>query len=131
MMQVSVGWLVTSAWSAVLAVATWSQPFDFVGLPAPVVFMAFAGAAAGLIMQPPKVSRRRALALALAFTLFAAVTTVILGVIPHMSWTRDAAPAIAGLLALFAQALVPAVCERLVREAKDRGAPDAHDGGHP
>ncbi|HET6805338.1 MAG TPA: hypothetical protein VFH59_07865 [Frateuria sp.] len=117
------GWLKASASAYVAALATWSQPFDFVGVPAPVVFMAFAGAAAGLILQPPNVTRLRMFAWALAFTLFGAVCTVVLGVLPHMGWTQGAAPAIAGLLSLFAKALVPAVRDRIGREVKDRAAP--------
>lgn len=117
------GWLKASASAYVAALLTWTSPFAFVGVPAPVVFMAFAGAAAGLILQPPQVTRLRMFAWALAFTLFGAVVTVVIGVLPHMEWTREAAPAIAGLLSLFAQALVPAVRDRLGREVKERAAP--------
>lgn len=127
----SPGWAKAGAGAYVAALATWTQPLAFVGLPAPVVFMAFAGAAAGLILQPPKVSRLKMFAWALAFTFFGAVGTVVLGEIPHMGWTKNAAPSIAGLVALFAQALVPAVRDRLRREVKDRGSPDALKGESP
>lgn len=124
------GWFKASASAYVAAVMTWSEPFAFVGIPAPVVFMAFAGAAAGLILQPPKVTRARMFAWALAFTLFGTMATVVLGVLPHMGWSREAGPAIAGLLSLFAQALVPAVRDRIGREVKDRAAP-ASSGDAP
>jgi len=124
--------IVASAYSSIAAAATWSSPFEFVGLPAPVVFMAFAGVAAGLILQPPKnMSRLAMFMLTLALTFFAAVSTVVLGHIPKMDWVRDAGPAIAGTVGLFAQALVPALQRRLQKEVNDRGATTSSGGGSP
>lgn len=125
------GALFVSIYSTIAAAATWSTPFDFIGLPAPVVFMAFAGTAAGLVLQPPKGTRRTMFLLTLALTFFASVATVFLGKIPHMEWTLDASPAIAGLLGLFAQALVPAVRRRLASEVTERGATNGSSGGAP
>jgi phosphatidylserine synthase len=127
----SAGWLYACMCSWTAALATWTAPFDFVGVPVPVAFMAFAGACAGLVLQPPKVSRRAMYAWALCLTFFATVLTVALGEVPHMDWTKNAAPAIAGLLAVFSQALLPAISDRLRREVKDRGAPGNATGGDP
>jgi hypothetical protein len=119
---------VLSSW---VALATWTSPLDSIGMSAPVAFMAFAGTCAGLILQPPRISRRAMYLWALALTFFASVSTVVLGEIPHFGWTKNAAPAIAGLLAMFSQALVPAVQARLTREVKDRGAPGDAIGDTP
>lgn len=112
-----------AAYSTIAAAATWSAPFAFIGIPAPVVFMAIAGAAAGLIVQPPAMSRIAMLLITLAFTFFGASAAVLVGAVPGFGWVHDAAPAAAGIVAFFSQALVPAVRDRLKREVKDRGAP--------
>lgn len=127
----SAGWLYACMCSWTAALATWTAPFDFVGVPVPVAFMAFGGACAGLILQPPNVSRRAMYAWALSFTFFAAVLTVVLGEVPHLGWTKKAAPAIAGFLAVFSQVLVPAMRDRLGREVKNRGAPRVTNGDPP
>lgn len=114
----------SAVYSTLCAAATWSSPFAFLGLPPPVVFMAFAGSAAGLIVQPPAISRRAMLLVTLAYAFFGLCVAVVLGAIPAMGFTRDVAPAVAGVVAFFAQALVPAVRDRLKREVKDRGAPE-------
>jgi hypothetical protein len=111
-------------YSTVAAAATWQSPLEFVGLPAPVVFMAFAGVAFGLVLQPPKASRFVMFVLVLAYTFVSAVFAVFVGSIPHMEWARNAAPAVAGLMGFFAQAAVPATRERLRQEIKKRGAND-------
>lgn len=123
--------LLASLYSSVAAAATWSSPLALVGMPAPVVFMAFAGAAAGLILQPPKISRNAMFLLTLALTFFAAVSAMFVGFIPHMTWARDAAPELAGIFGLFGQTLVPAVGRRLSNEVNDRGAAKGTDGGAP
>lgn len=110
------------------AVAGWVLPFDFIGIPAAVVFLALAGAAAGLIVQPPKVSRLRMYLLAMAFTGFGAALAVL--VIRFVPAVKDAAPAVAFLIAFFAQVIEPAARERLRREVRERGAP-ADSGGSP
>lgn len=110
--------------SSFAAVATWSSPFGFIGIPAPVAFMAFAGASAGLIAHPPtsKLSRWAMLTLTLSFTFFAASGAVFLGGLPHCEFLREVAPAVAGLLAYFAQTVVPAVRRRAVQEIRSRGS---------
>lgn len=113
-----------AVYSTAAAAATWSSPLEFVGLPAPVVFMAFAGVAFGLVLQPPKAGRLTMFALTIAYTFFAAVAAVFVGSIPGMSWAQAAAPAVAGLLGFFAQAAVPAARGRLRREIQERGAND-------
>lgn len=118
----------SAVYSTLCAAATWSAPFAFVGVPAPVVFMAFAGAATGLIVQPPAMSRVAMLLTTLAFTFFAASAAVLVGAVPGFRWVQDAAPAAAGVVAFFSQALVPAVRDRLKREVKDRGAPENTGG---
>lgn len=122
---------VASAYSWVAAVVTWSSPFGFVGIPAPVAFMAFAGAAAGLVVQPPKLSRWAMLVITLAFTLFASCGAVLLGSLPHLTFLQGVAPAVSGILAFFAQALVPSVRRRLSLEIVNRGTPGNSDGESP
>ncbi len=127
----SAGWLFACLWSGAAGVITWRQPLALVGVPAPVLFMAFAGAAAGLITQAPQMSRRVMILCAIANTFFGMVVAVVLGAVPHLEWIKDIAPALAGLLAFFGQTLIPAAGDRLRREVKDRGAPEAHEGGPP
>lgn len=111
-----------AAASAAAGVAAWQLPFDFIAIPAAVVFMAFAGTAAGLVVHPPSdgTTRIRTILIAGAFTGFAAVSAVILrefGLLPK------AGPAVAFLAGFFAQALIPAARERLKVEVGKRGAP--------
>ena len=108
--------------SLVVSLAPWASPA------APIIFLAFAGSAAGLIVQPPKASRARMFGLQLAFTVFGTAAAVVIGrFIPVLAET---AGAVACLLAFFAQAIIPAARERLRREVRDRGAP-ADNGGPP
>lgn len=128
MLETRAGAFVGLIYSAAAAAATWTSPLEFVGLPAPIVFMALAGVAFGLILQPPKASRIVMFMLTLAYAFFAAVAAVLLGSIPHLEWTRAAGPAIAGLLGFFAQAAVPAARGRLQREISDRGSNGSSGG---
>jgi hypothetical protein len=91
--------------------------------------MAFAGSAAGLIVQPPKTSRARMFALQLAFTVFGAASAVVLG--EFVPTLKNAGPAVSCLLAFFAQVLIPAARERLSREVRERVAPTGNEGGAP
>lgn len=116
---------VAMVYSTAAAAATWQSPLEFVGLPAPVLFMAFAGVAFGLVLQPPKASRLVMFALVAAYTFVSTVFAVFIGSIPGMQWAQGAAPAFAGLLGFFAQAAVPATRGRLVREIEKRGANDS------
>lgn len=131
MMQMApgIGWLQASYCSCIAALATWNEPFDFIGVPAAVIFMAFAGAAAGLIAQPPKATRKVMLLQTLAYTFFSAVSTVTLAQLPLTHFVTDIAAPVAGLLAFFAQVLIPAVSKRLPREIENRGSTNGNDGG--
>ena len=126
MSQVRAGAFVALIYSTAAAAATWHSPLEFVGLPAPVVFMAFAGVAFGLVLQPPKADKRLVMfALVMAYTFISAVLTVFIGSVPHMDWARKAGPAIAGLLGFFAQSSVPVMRDRLRQEIQKRGANDS------
>jgi len=127
----SAGWFFACLWSGAAGLITWRQPLALVGIPAPVLFMAFAGAAAGLITQPPQASRKVMMLWVIANTFFGMVVAIVLGAVPKLEWIKDIAPALAGLIAFFGQALIPAARDRLQREVKDRGAPEAHEGGPP
>lgn len=117
--------------AALAAIATSGSAVVLAGVPAPVAFMAFAGAAAGLVVQPPKLSRWAMLLLMLAFTFFGATMAVLLGGIPHLEFVKEIAPAVAGIFSFFAQSLVPAVRRRLGMEVTRRGAPDNRSGDTP
>jgi len=129
MLDIRASAMIGGIYSTAAAAATWTSPLEFVGLPAPVLFMAFAGVAAGLILEPPKSTRGIMFLLVLAYTFFSAAFTVMLGGIPHMEWTQAIAPAIAGVLGIFAQVAVPAARARLKREVQDRG--NGSSGGAP
>jgi hypothetical protein len=118
MVETRLAGLVGMVYSTAVAAATWRSPLELVGLPAPVVCMAFAGVAIGQVVQPPKASRLAMFGLTLAYTFFSAVLAMLLGIVPHMEWTRDAAPLIAGMLGFFAQVTVPATRGRLQREIR-------------
>lgn len=116
---------------AMAATATAGTQLVVAGVPAPVAFMAFAGSAAGLVVQPPKLSRWAMLLLMLAFTFFGATMAVLLGGLPHLGFVKDIAPAVAGIVSFFAQSLVPSVRRRLGMEVERRGAPDNRSGDSP
>lgn len=118
MIETRLAGLVGMIYSTAVAAATWKSPLELVGLPAPVVCMAFAGVAFGLVIQPPKATRLTMFALTVAYTFISAVIAMLVGAIPHMEWTRDAAPLIAGLLGFFAQVAVPAMRGRVQREIR-------------
>lgn len=112
----------TAVASSVAGSLSWSLPLDAVGLSAAIVFMAFAGSAAGLIVTPPeKMARWRMYALSIAYTLFASAFAVFVGKL----WpaVAEIQPVVALLVAFFAQAIIPAVKERLGREVRTRQAP--------
>ena len=96
----------------------WSSPFDAVGVPAAVVFMALTGTAAGLLCQPPGGSRARLYGLAFAYTVFAASAAIVLGEIPGFTFFARVAPATALLIAFFAQTLLPVLREALRARVK-------------
>ena len=123
--------LVAALYSTGAALITAGTQVVIAGVPAPVAFMAFAGAAAGLVVQPPKLSRWAMLLLMLSFTFFGACIAVAIGGIPHFGFVRNIAPAVAGITSFFAQSLVPAVRRRLGMEVARRGAPDNRSGESP
>ena len=123
--------LMACCWSTVAAAATWSSPLVFIGVPPALAFMSFAGSAGGLIVQPPVVTRRTMMALTIAFAFIATCATIALSAIPGFAFIKDAEPAVGGVLAFFAQTLVPAARARLVREVSGRGATDQTSGGSP
>ena len=123
--------LLAALYSTGAALITAGTQVVIAGVPAPVAFMAFAGAAAGLVVQPPKLSRWAMLLLMLSFTFFGACIAVAIGGIPHFEFVRDIAPAVAGITSFFAQSLVPAVRRRLGMEVARRGAPDNRSGDSP
>lgn len=123
--------LLACCWSTVAAAATWNSPLVFIGVPPALAFMAFAGSAGGLIVQPPVVTRRTMMALTIAFAFIATCATIALSAIPGFDFVKNAEPAIGGVLAFFAQALVPAARARLSREVSGRGVTDQTSGGPP
>lgn len=122
---------IACGWSTVAAAATWNSPLLLIGVPPAVAFMAFAGSAGGLIVQPPVVTRRTMMALTIAFAFIATCATIALSAIPGFAFVKDVEPAVGGVLAFFAQTLVPAARARLVREVSGRGATDQTNGGSP
>lgn len=117
-------------YSSTAAAMTWGTSLALVGVPIPVVFMAFAGASAGLIVQKPvSVGRLAMFGLTVGFTFIATCGAIVLAATPWFKWTRDAQPAIAGVLSFFAQTLVPAASLYINRRASGRGATD--QGGSP
>ena len=108
----------TAAASSGAGLVAWSLPFDSVGLPLAVLFMALTGTAAGMIMQPPGGARLRMFGLAFAYTVFAASAAIVLGEIPGFTFFRKVAPATALLIALFAQTLLPVLREALAERAR-------------
>lgn len=111
-----------SAWSGTAAAVTWASPLAFLGVPAPVALMAFAGAAAGLILQPPSISRREMFGWTLGFTFLAiCLTTIAAAFIPNI---KEIQPAVAGAVAAFMQSILPAARRRITKELSGRGATD-------
>lgn len=109
-----------SSWSTMAAASSWITPLDFLGVPAPVALMAFAGAAAGLILQPPMITRRAMFGWSLGFTFVAiCITQIGAAVLPVI---KEVQPAVAGALAAFMQTILPAARRRMVREISGRGA---------
>lgn len=109
--------------SWLLALITWATPA------AAIVFLAFAGSAAGLVVQPPKASRARMFGLQVAYTVFGAAGAVVLG--RFLPVLAEITPAVACVLAFFAQVLIPATRDRLSREVRDRDAPADNGGSAP
>jgi len=111
-----------SMWSGTAAALTWTSPLAFLGVPAPVALMAFAGSAAGLILQPPSISRRAMLGWTAGFTFVSiCLTTIAAAFIPAL---REIQPAVAGAVAAFMQSILPAARRRIGKELSGRGASD-------
>jgi hypothetical protein len=123
--------LAACCWSTVAAAATWNSPLVFIGVPPALAFMAIAGSAGGLIVQPPVVTRRTMIALTVAFAFIATCATIAISAVPAFAFIKDVEPAVGGILAFFAQTLVPAARARLTREVSGQGATDQASGGSP
>lgn len=110
------------------AAASWISPLELLGIPpemVPIIFMAFAGSSAGLIFQPPMaVGRIMMLVLTVIFTFVVTCVTIIAPHVPILGWLADVQPPTSGLIAFFAQKLVPAVGRRLETTISGRGATD-------
>ncbi|MGH8076841.1 MAG: hypothetical protein ACREPE_05885 [Lysobacter sp.] len=113
--QTLTGTTVASTASGLFA---WTGPFEAIGIAPAVLFMALAGTAAGLIFQPPGGSRRRLFGLAFAYTAVASAAAIVLPEFPLLAWLKPVSPAVALLLAFFAQTLVPIVAAALAERAK-------------
>lgn len=108
----------TTVASTSAGLVAWSIPFDAVGIPVAVLFMALTGTAAGLLCQPPGGSRGRMFALAFAYTAFAAAGAIVLGALPGFAFFRAVAPCVALLIAFFSQTLLPVIREALAERAR-------------
>lgn len=108
----------TAVASTSAGMVAWMSPFAAIGIPAAVVFMALAGTAAGLIFNPPGVTRRRMLGLVFVYTTVSASAAVVIGELPGLGAVKVVAPAASLLIAFFAQALVPVVREALAARIK-------------
>jgi hypothetical protein len=118
-----------SGFSTATAAATWSSPLAYLGIPAPVALMALAGTTAGLIVQPPSTTSRRAMiGLTFAFTVVSIGVAMLLPFIPGFSWAKEAQGFIALVLGFFAQTVIPAAKRRLSHEIADRGAATQPNG---
>lgn len=108
----------TAVASSSAGLVAWSLPFDAVGVPAAVLFMALTGTAAGLVFEQPGGSRARLFGLAFAYTVFAAAAAIVLGQIPGFTFFAKVAPATALLIAFLAQTLIPAIRDALKERAR-------------
>lgn len=108
----------TTVASTSAGLVAWSLPFDSIGIPVAVLFMALTGTAAGLLCTPPAATRLRMYGIAFAYTVFAAAAAIVLGEIPGLTFFAKVAPATALLIAFFAQTLVPVLREALAERAK-------------
>lgn len=108
----------TTVASTSAGLVAWSLPFDAIGVPAAVLFMALTGTAAGLLCNRPGGSRARLYGLAFAYTVFAAAAAMVIGEIPGFTFFKAVAPATALLIAFFAQTLLPVVTDALSARVK-------------
>lgn len=113
--QALAGTAVASTSAGLLA---WISPFTAIGIPAAVVFMSLTGTAAGLIFNPPGVTRRRMFGLAFVYTAVSASAAMVIGEIPGFAFFKTVAPAMGLLLAFFAQTLLPVAREALAARVK-------------
>lgn len=101
-----------------VSIFTWGWPFEAVGLPVAVLFMALIGTACGLVFQQPGGSRARLFCLAFAYTMVSASVAIVLGQIPGFTFFNAVSPATALLFAFFAQTLIPVLRDALAERAK-------------
>lgn len=108
----------TAVASTSAGMIAWVSPFAAVGIPAAVVFMSLTGTAAGLIYNPPGVTRRRMLGLAFVYTAVSAAAAIVIGEIPGAAFFKPVAPAVGLLFAFSAHTLLPAIRDALVARVK-------------
>lgn len=108
----------TTVASTATGLVAWSWPFQAVGIGPAVLFMALAGTAAGLLWQPPGGSRGRLFALGFVYTVVAAALAVVGPEFQLLAWLKPVAPALALLIAFFAQTLVPVIRDALAERAR-------------
>lgn len=113
--QALAGTAVASTTAGMLA---WMSPFAAIGIPAAVVFMSLTGTAAGLIFDPPGVTRRRMLGLAFVYTTVSASAAMVIGELPGFDSVKPVAPAAGLLIAFSAQTLLPAARDALATRVK-------------
>ncbi|MFD1296449.1 hypothetical protein ACFQ4Q_07365 [Lysobacter gummosus] len=108
----------TAAASSSLGVIAWTSPLAHVGVPAAVLCMAFTGVACGLLVNKPGGSRKRLYGLALAYTAVSACIAIVVPSFPGLGFLQPVAPAMALLVAFFAQSLIPVIGEALAERLK-------------
>lgn len=109
--------LITATSIPVVAINSWavavSSPFSALGIGASVLFMAMTGVAAGLLLNPPGVSRWRLFAKAFALTLISAALATVLPEFSLTAWLKPVVPPIALLIGFFSQTLLPVFTDAL------------------
>lgn len=109
--------LITATSIPVVAINSWavavSAPFSALGIGAAVLFMAMTGVAAGLLLNPPGISRWRLFAKAFALTMLSAASATVLPEMAITAWLKPVTPPIALLIGFFSQALLPVLTEAL------------------
>ncbi|MEI2454567.1 hypothetical protein [Lysobacter firmicutimachus] len=108
----------TAAASTSAGVVAWASPLTHVGVPAAVLFMAFAGVACGLLVNRPGGTRWRLYALALAYAAVSACVAIVVPSVPGLGFLQPVAPALALLVAFFSQSLIPVVGDALAERIK-------------
>lgn len=107
-----------AAASSSLGVIAWTSPLAYLGVPAAVLCMAFAGVACGLLASRPGGTRKRLYGLALAYAAVSACIAIVVPTFPGLGFLQSVAPALALLVAFFSQSLIPVIGEALAERLK-------------